>query len=72
MLVLAFGLFGWRMHSRGCDAATAHDKAVVAACVAANASQARTIGNLHAANQEWAETKPLRFTAAQWGEVGIE
>lgn len=22
--------------------------------------------------EEWAETKPFRFTAAQWGEVGIE
>lgn len=54
-LALAFGLFGWRMHSRGWDAATAHYKAVVDAALAANASQARTIAELQTANQQWAD-----------------
>ena len=54
-LLLAFGLFGWRMHSRGWDAATAHYKAVVDACMAANATQTRTIAELQAANAQWAD-----------------
>lgn len=55
VLVLAFGLFGWRMHSRGWDAAVEHDKAVVAACMAANAQDAQTIAQLRAANAQWAD-----------------
>ena len=54
-LVLAFGLFGWRMHSRGWDAATAHYKSVVDAAMAANATQARTLEELKAANAQWAD-----------------
>lgn len=54
-LVLAFGLFGWRMHSRGWDAATDHYKSVVNAALAANATQAETITALQAANKKWAD-----------------
>lgn len=53
-LMLAFGLFGWRMHSRGWDAATAHYKAVVDSALAANATQAKAIDELKAANAQWA------------------
>ena len=42
-------------HNKGWDAATAHYSAVVNSCMAANASQARTIRNLEADNREWAD-----------------
>lgn len=54
ILIAGAGMY-WRGHNKGWDSAVEHDKAVVAACMAANASQARTIGNLEAANREWAD-----------------
>lgn len=54
-LALAFGMFGWRMHSRGWDAATAHYAEVVNSALAANAKDEAAIASLRAANDQFAE-----------------
>lgn len=50
ILIAGAGMY-WRGHNRGWDAAVERDKAVVAACMAANERDAQTIRNLEAANR---------------------
>jgi hypothetical protein len=45
----------WRGHNVGWDHATARYKAVVTACMAANAQDAQTIAQLRAANDSYAQ-----------------
>lgn len=54
ILIAGAGMY-WRGHNKGWDAAVEHDKAVVAACMAANAQDAQTIAQLRAANAQWAD-----------------
>ena len=70
-LALAFGLFGWRMHSRGWDSATDHYKAVVASALAANATQAKTIEALKAANAQWADAAKASAAQAAQAEADV-
>lgn len=54
MTLIGAGMY-WRGHNKGWDAATAHYSAVVNSCLAANATQERTIAQLQAANDQWAD-----------------
>lgn len=62
-VVLAGAGMYLRGHNKGWDAAVAHDKAVVNACMAANAKDAQTIKQLESANAQWAAA--AKATAAQ-------
>jgi hypothetical protein len=54
MALIGAGMY-WRGHNKGWGAATAHYSAVVNSCLAANSAQERTIAQLQAANQQWAD-----------------
>jgi hypothetical protein len=55
LMLMAGGLCYWRGHSRGWDSATAHYTTVVNFALAANQRNERTIGELQAANKQWAD-----------------
>lgn len=59
ILIAGAGMY-WRGHNKGWDAAVEHDKDVVAACMAANDRDARTIRNLEAANRELTDAAKVR------------
>ena len=52
ILIAGAGMY-WRGHSKGWDSAVEHDKAVVSACMAANAKDEQTIRKLQASNALW-------------------
>ena len=70
ILIAGAGMY-WRGHNRGWDAAIEHDKAVVAACMAANKTDARTIRNLEAANQELADAAKANAAKVSQAEAEV-
>jgi hypothetical protein len=53
MALIGAGMY-WKGHNKGWDSATAHYSAVVNSCLSANATNAATINQLQAANDQWA------------------
>lgn len=70
ILIAGAGMY-WRGHNKGWDAATAHYASVVNACMAANAQDARTIRNLEAANQEWADAAKANAAKVSQAEAEV-
>lgn len=70
ILIAGAGMY-WRGHNRGWDAAVEHDKAVVAACMAANAQDAQTIAQLRAANAQWADAAKASAAQAAQAEADV-
>lgn len=58
-------------HNKGWDAAVAHDKDVVNACMAANERDAQTIRNLEAANREWADAAKANAAKVSQAEAEV-
>lgn len=58
-------------HNHGWDSATAHYTKVVNACMAANDHDARTIRNLEAANQEWAQAAKANAAKVSQAEADV-
>lgn len=58
-------------HHRTWNEATAHYAAVVNACMAANAQDTRTIGNLEAANREWAQAAKANAVKVSQAEADV-
>ena len=63
--------FYWRGHNKGWDSAVAHDKAVVNACMAANAKDTQAIVQLQAANARWANAAKANAAKVSQAEADM-
>lgn len=61
MALIGAGMY-WKGHNKGWDSATAHDRAVVNACLRANTTLANTTKQLQAANDQWAAVAKANAT----------